>query len=225
MKSVDIQKHILSTYFTLRVGMGTLALMLPLLLWWGGYWFAGLELKQSMSAYYHTVMRDGFVGFLFAIGAFLYLYKGYSNEEDNALNAAGVLVIGVALFPSTPPGEPRSTLAYIHGICAVSFFISIAYVCIFRARDTLELLESDSMKKIYNTIYRCLGFLMVVLPLLAVITSLINDQPMVFWVEFSAVWVFGIYWIIKSYEIHSIGLEKSLEQYYRLAPRLKGFRK
>jgi hypothetical protein len=54
-----------------------------------------------MSAYYHSgggAMRDEFVGILFAVGAFLCLYKGFTTFEY-ALNLAGAFVIGVAAFP------------------------------------------------------------------------------------------------------------------------------
>ena len=53
-----------------------------------------------MSAYYHAgqgVMRNEFVGILFAVGALLFAYQGYSRFEDCALNLAGVLALGIAL--------------------------------------------------------------------------------------------------------------------------------
>src|SRR5688500_3060530 len=77
MASPDLDRHISLTYRNLRVGMGVLAVAFPLLLWWIGL-VCSVELQRSISAYYHTSMRDVFVGVLFAVGAYLYLYKGFS---------------------------------------------------------------------------------------------------------------------------------------------------
>jgi hypothetical protein len=63
-----------------------------------------------MSAYYHAIdslypdqgipgqgsMRNEFVGILFAVGALLFAYQGYSRLEDYALNLAGVLALETA---------------------------------------------------------------------------------------------------------------------------------
>jgi hypothetical protein len=45
------------------------------------------------------VMRDWFVGILWAIGVFLVLYRGYGRRENTALNIAGMLLIMVAMVP------------------------------------------------------------------------------------------------------------------------------
>lgn len=47
-------------------------------------------------------MRDLLVGSLFAVGPLLLIYKGFSFAEDWLLNAAGVLIIGVAYARSAP---------------------------------------------------------------------------------------------------------------------------
>jgi hypothetical protein len=82
--------------------MGLLALAFPILLWPLGAQFLGTSLQISMSAYYHTDLRDVFVGILVAIGTFLILYKGFSRREDWALNIAGISAIGIAIFPTSP---------------------------------------------------------------------------------------------------------------------------
>src|SRR5688572_33391886 len=43
-----------------------------------------------------TPMRSWFVGPLFVLGVFLYLYKGFSHLENKLLNAAGLFALGVA---------------------------------------------------------------------------------------------------------------------------------
>ncbi len=99
--------HVFGTYNRLRVGMGAIAFAFPFLLWGMGWWYYGLPLQGSMSAYYWAIIEEGsnppmrvwFVGILFAIGSFLFLYKGYTPWENWALNVAGVCAICVALFP------------------------------------------------------------------------------------------------------------------------------
>src|SRR5687768_11654622 len=49
------------------------------------------------------VMRNLFVGILFAVGGLLFAYQGFSRLEDHALNLAGIMAWGVALFPMNWP--------------------------------------------------------------------------------------------------------------------------
>ena len=81
MTADELKKNILSTYFTLRAGIVVLSVALPVALYVGGLWHGVPGLAESMSAYYgeHAgALRNVFVGTLCAIGAFLYLYKGFS---------------------------------------------------------------------------------------------------------------------------------------------------
>jgi hypothetical protein len=112
----ELLRSIKETYRVLRLGLGWSAIFLPLTLWLVGL-ARGVSLQGSMSAYYHTDTRDVFVGVLFAAGAGLYLYRGFSRIENWMLNAAGLFAIGVALFPARADAG-RITL---HGICAVLF--------------------------------------------------------------------------------------------------------
>ena len=124
--------HIQATYFNLRVGIGVMALLLPLLLWIGGKVLFGLPLQSSLSAYYHTDMGNVFVGVLFTIGTFLHLYKGYPIKtpflsENRALDAAGICALGVALFPTDCPDGATCTgftWGAVHGTFAVLVFSS-----------------------------------------------------------------------------------------------------
>lgn len=91
--STDLRKHITGTYLSLRLGMALIAIFFPIVLWLGGV-AEGQPLQESMSAYYFSgggAMRDVFVGVLFAIGAFLYAYKGFNDLENIALNLQGCL--------------------------------------------------------------------------------------------------------------------------------------
>lgn len=216
MVSKDLSRQMAATYGMLRLGIAVLAFGLPLLLWIGGHIFGDLPLAASMSAYYHAsdpvhpelgpagqgVMRNGFVGILFAVSGLLLVYQGYSKLEDYALNLASMLALGIALFPMKWPGSARDGIFSLHGGCAVLFFACIAYVCVFRAGDTLPLIEDEATRTRYLRTYRYFGGAMVILPVLA--WGLSSAAPfrasVVFVVELAAIYVFAAYWVVKSHE-------------------------
>lgn len=216
MTPEDLSKRITSTYIWLRMGMGIIALSFPLLLWFGAWFGAGLGLEGSMSAYYHAnggYMRDWFVGILFAIGIMLFLYHGFTEIEDRVLNVAGVLALGIALFPMASPGSGQAShIGIIHGLCAIVFFLCIGYICIFHADDTLELLRQSRGEQAYGKYrrtYRVLGGLMVISPLIAAgVSAVFGKNSFTFFAEAVGVWVFATYWLVKSREIHWTGADE-----------------
>lgn len=211
-------EHMIATYFNLRLCTGLLALVFPFLLWLGGLYFGDerITLLDSMSAYYHTDMWGIFVGVLVVVGMVLILYRGYTDFENYVLNLAGLLVWGVALLPADVPKDllmesPEKVEAFTaptaHGVFAICFFVSIAYVCIWRSRDTLKYITDKVKQDRYTWLYLTLGVLMIVLPLLAaLLLKLLGEVSLVFWVEFIAVWVFGLFWIAKSFEVRDSAL-------------------
>jgi hypothetical protein len=204
MKPKDLSNQVSATYKMLRYGLAAIAFAFPIVLWIGGYLRAELPLAGSMSAYYHDgagVMRNEFVGILFAVGALLFAYQGYSEFEDWALNFAGIFALGIAVFPMKWPESTDSSFS-LHGAFAISFFVCIAYVCIWRAGDTLPLIDDKAMRERYRLVYRILGVAMVVCPFLA--WALISFMPFrksaIFFVELAGIYVFATYWIIKTHE-------------------------
>lgn len=195
-------RSIKATYRTLRLGLGWAAVGLPLTLWLGGL-LRDVPLQGSMSAYYNTSMRDVFVGVLFGAGAGLLLYTGFKGKENRVLNLAGLFAIGVALFPTRADAGPIT----LHGTCAVSFFVCLAYVAVFRATDTLTLVNDPKRAAKYKAIYRLLGLAMLVLPVIAAVLvsafefGRAGESKTVFFVEFAAIWAFGAFWLVKSHEI------------------------
>ena len=93
-------------------------------------------------------MRNWFVGLLFATGALLFVNQGHSRKEDWALNLAGVLAIGIALFPM--PWDCYHHSFSPHGFCAVSFFVCIAFVSAICSRDSLELIKDPKVRTRYR---------------------------------------------------------------------------
>ena len=231
---IDLSDHMLKTYQTLRVVLVIIALAFPWVLWIGGrFIFDQIDLQASMSNYYHAssasiakrasdaakglppdplnsgrgVMRNWFVGVLFAIGGLLAVYKGFRPAEDLALNLASIFAVLVALFPNNWDGS-QSGPPY-HGIFAVSFFLCIAYVCIFCASATLSLVREDRKDRL-RRLYKTLGLAMVASPVVAAILSYFPwfSGRYVFVVEVLGVYAFGVYWLVKTIEIRQTDADR-----------------
>ena len=222
-KTEDLEDHILSTYATLRWGIGWLAFALPLVLSILGFLLFKIVLQDSISAYYHAhyvspggdaylqagqgQMRNFFVGILWAIGVFLILYKGYGDRENYALDIAGVLLICVAMFPMGWTCRDACSKISIHGVSAVLFFAAIGYVCIFRSGDTLELVRNPAAKKRYKRTYRTIGLVMWLFPTVIFLFNFLQIYPFghytVLIVEVAGIWTFAAYWLLKGFEINA----------------------
>jgi glucan phosphoethanolaminetransferase (alkaline phosphatase superfamily) len=102
-------------------------------------------------------------------------------------------------WPAGSGGSPFS----LHGIFALLFFLCIAYVCIFRASDTLPLIDNLQKRKAYALTYKLLGVFMVAFPVAAfVFLSLLEwNKSVIFFVEAAGVYAFSSYWVVKSREI------------------------
>lgn len=222
MKSIkDLKKHILWTYVNIRLGLALIAIILPFYLWLAGHYYFGVPLQGSMSAYYHAYsgeLRDEFVGTLILVAGFLYLYKGFTDLENLALNGAGISLCVVAVFPMQWECKPDCGFLSLHGAAAVVFFVAIAYVCLFRATDTLPLMKDRQKARWYARIYKGLGVAMVASPIIALsLVALFRSTPQeknpwIFFVEAVGVVVFGLYWLLKSLEItHTHSEERALE--------------
>jgi hypothetical protein len=218
-----LREHMAATYFSLRLGLVVIALLLPVVLpivaalWPDLAAAANLAgagaIRGSLSAYYYAgdPARNVFVAGLVAVGALLYLYKGFSRAENVALNLAGLFVTVVAMVPTCDGACPPVT---VHRAAAVLFFLAIAYVCLFRAPDTLTLLEHDPAAAArYRRTYRVIGALMVLSPAAAILVATVLQRPggqstRVFFVETFGVWVFGAYWAAKSLELRRTSAER-----------------
>jgi hypothetical protein len=205
-----LQEHIAGTYASLRIGVGVVGAALPVVLWLFGWIGDGQPLRGSMSAYYYSpTMGDIFVGTLVAVGVILFLYKGFSGSEDWGLNFAGLFAVMVALVPTDPLGAAARAVTW-HGTFAVLFFACIAYICIFRASDTLSLIRDTARAKRLRHIYRLVGVAMIAAPLLAALLAFLlrgasEPSRVVFFVEAAGVWVFAAYWLVKSWELRKTG--------------------
>ncbi len=216
-RNFSLQEHTFATYITLRLGIAVLGFAFPLLLWIIGQ-TKGVDLQQSLSAYYHAnpsdhTTRNWFVGILFAVGVFLYLYKGFSRLENYVLNAAGILALCIALIPMDWNCGTECSFFTLHGISAITFFLCIAFVCVKCAPDTLYLLQDEDTRKKYRWVYKVLGTGMILSPLIALIVNwTIPLFQYVIAIETVGIWIFATYWAVKSYELYKTHAQQSALQ-------------
>ncbi|GAB3153981.1 DUF998 domain-containing protein [Amycolatopsis stemonae] len=214
--SKTLQAYIAKTYFALRWAMALIALLLPLfLLLVGNLTISGPQ-PDSISGYYHSPLRDVLVGALITTGTFLFLYKIFKRAENLLLNVAGLAAIGVALLPcavakGTTGYASDFTFPLGHGICAFVTFACMGVVAFHYAGNTVGMVTDANKQKILRVAYRVIGLAMIALPLLVAILDWLNFVSL-FWVETAALWVFGIYWLVKTYEFSLTELETKAVQ-------------
>ncbi len=154
-------------------------------------------------------MRNWFVGNMFFIGAAMFLLRGFSWVESWALNIAGIMAPCVGLFPMNWGSQ---TGFNPHQTFAVTFFVCVAITCIFCADKTLQqipmsLPHREKVIKAYKRVYIVLGVLMVGLPVLA--DFILHNSPVqTFFVEAGGVWAFGLYWLVKTFELEQSDIER-----------------
>jgi hypothetical protein len=220
---------------TLRAAIGFLGLGLPLTLALGEnirdrYLSAGAEagrwyIEGSISAYYHTGMREVFVAILAALGIFLLCYKGPERWDVIAAKLAGAAAILVAILPThdssreaTDTGErlPDSVTLFsgpdaadpeiigtLHYVSAAVFFVTVALMALFLFTKTRSAAPTGR-KRIRNLVYRVSGLtILVAIAALAFDKVLLGSRwsggtTFVFWMETVAVTAFGVAWLTKA---------------------------
>ena len=206
--SERVREHVFDTYLSLRGGMGWLAALFPVVVVLVGFVDLGFfEIEDSLSAYYwasksgFNVARIPFVGGLWALGAFLYLYKGFTTWENGALNVAAGCAIGVACFPMAWTCDGCSGFTP-HGLFAFGLFGSLVYVVWYRSADTLAFLPSGHSPKSFAEGYAVCAFLMLISPVVAAVLNWsLHGTWLVILVETFGVWAFAGYWFLKTKEL------------------------
>lgn len=116
--ATDFQRY-LASYLWLRVAVGVMGIALPVVLLVGDSLVldTALTMKPSLSAYYHSPMRDFYVAVLFATGVVLVTYRIAERDFVAWLSSsAGLAVFLVALVPTgLPPGCSPGTDAPAEG--------------------------------------------------------------------------------------------------------------
>ncbi|WP_165253520.1 hypothetical protein [Paludisphaera soli] len=208
------------SYQGVRRAIGIVGLILPILLGPVG-WLVGVPIQDNMSSYYHTPMRDVFVGAMCTIGVFLFCYRGYDRVESWTARFGCLGALGVAFCPLDPGSDPlyqRSLVGYLHSLSGGLFFLTLAFYSLFHfpsAKD--EELEQASHETERVFVYRTSGVI-ILLSMAAMGTYLfllpdhwrrvLDDYNFLFWGEWVAVWAFAAAWLTKGHAILAeIGVE------------------
>lgn len=183
---------------TIKLIVGAIAISLPLLT------SAFSEIKQpSISAYYHVGGTSGsmFVGFLFAIAAFLAAYNGLLHREMVLAKVAAVAALGVALVPCAFPGK-QTAIPYVHYVSAAAMFLILTVFCyeFFKRAKA----KGYPQAKIRAVIYAVCGVTIVLAMATMGIANLYEDTikikypRIIFYCEAAGLIAFGISWLTAS---------------------------
>jgi len=199
--------------YKLRVIIGVLGMLLPILLWFFLYLDSGYTRPlPSISHYYYTRIVGIFMIIIGVMGIFLIIYKGGAEKDFYVSLAAGLSAMLLLLFPTNsiishfPDSnyayyntvlEPSSFREGAHFLFAAVFLGCLAYMSIFIfTMSDKKKKDQTERKRLRNRIYQICGALMIV----AMIIIAINPGDMdnlVFWMEVIAVELFGFSWLVK----------------------------
>jgi hypothetical protein len=199
--------HHTYSYMALRKSVGWIGLLLPIVLMLGGSLiFGGPVPERSISYYYHTGLRDVFVGALCAVALFLFFYSGYDKWDNWAGKLGGFMAIGAAWFPTTRCG-PEDWAGIVHLVCAILFFLVLASFSLFLFTKTEKGKKPRGRKRKRNRIYIACGIIMLAsLAVIAAFKIWLQDDhpecPVVFWGETTALAAFGVSWLTKGEAIY-----------------------
>jgi hypothetical protein len=203
----------LMSYLKLRKTVGVLSISFPIVLVVGSVVVSDCkEIQSSISAYYHTEMRDVYVGFICAIALFLFAYNGYDKSDSVASDLACLFGLGAAFFPTSVTGplsycipEPIDSqiLGNLHFVSSGLFLLMLAYFLLIQFTKSSKNPTEKKLKR--NIIYRISGFtilgsILLIIIYLAVLKGrypVLQDYDPIFWLETIALWAFGISWLIK----------------------------
>ena len=198
------------SYLGIRRAIGVVGLLLPVLLGPVGWLVLGIEIQDNMSSYYHTQLRDVFVGAMCTIGIFLFCYRGYDWIESWSANFGCLSALGLAFFPLDAGSDPlhqRSVVGYLHTISGGVFFLTLAFYSLYHFPSSrAEKREVAPHEAERNFVYRTSGAV-ILLSLIAMSAyllvlpvawkRLLNDYKFLFWMEWVAVWAFAAAWLTK----------------------------
>jgi hypothetical protein len=161
---------------------------------------------HSISASYHEGgwSRDIFVGFLFAISAFLVSYNGKSPYQpyQTVLSKVGALAaVGIAMFPCKC-GDHAEIIPYVHGVSAAIMFFVLAFFCLMFVLRASNKTRGRARLRAY--IYAVCGVTIVFSILVILIDNLFGGifssaiPRLTFYGEAAATVAFGIAWLTAS---------------------------
>jgi hypothetical protein len=204
------------------VVVGVIGVLLPLVLVIGNrVAFGQSGILPSLSAYYHSHMRNWFVGSLWAIGSGLLVYlAARRNLADSVISfVAGLLAVGVALFPTNAPHTLSTIISKLHVAFAAVLFVLLGVICFrFGNRDGKREDRSMRWRTIWRTVHRgcAIAIWVAVVASVALAARGSGGNHAVFVGGTVAVLAFGFSWFLKGSELFNI-----LREEHGLPPMLR----
>ena len=210
-------------YSVARGVVGALGIALPFGLAFGEAFLDGsFDRRGSLSAYYHSGIRDYFVATLVIVGVLLIIYKFFQYNLDNTVTVtAGVAAIFVALFPThVPDGLGLSptplqdklgegVVAGVHYTAAVVFFLCMAVMSVLFGRSERARAIRPRLGWLAPSLWRrkwlhwiCAAFVIAAVVLLVATRwiDVFGDRDIVV-AESTALVAFGLSWAYKGFEL------------------------
>ena len=165
-------------------------------------YFTGHQITSISASYYETGWGQTiFIGFLFAIAAFMLAYNGNSTLEKVLSKLASVAALGVAMFPCAC-GKQIPLVPYVHGASAAVMFSILAIFCAIFYKRANQKGFTEARRRAY--IYAVCGW--VIVGCIAVLTAdnflggVIEQRVarLVFYGENAGLVAFGISWLTAS---------------------------
>ncbi|MBA2614033.1 MAG: DUF998 domain-containing protein [Bacteroidetes bacterium] len=219
-RQLEKENKLVLSYLTVRKIIGILGILFPLILVLGTLLFGQCKQVQlSISNYYHTNMRDVFVGYVCTLSIFLLSYKGYDLTDRIVSALAGIFGLTVALMPTNIKLDPITGLippcniwcdvqryeiiGIIHLSAAGLFILSLCYFSLFLFTKGETNPTPEKVKR--NLVYKVCGYIMLVCVILLIIffalpksvyNNLVIYKP-TFCLETIAFIAFGFSWLVK----------------------------
>jgi len=221
-KPLDPTTLYTQSYLLIRAVVGVIGIVLPVVFIFGETFFlrAGVHVRGSISAYYHTSMRDLFVGGLTVIGFMLLTYmSGRTRRPDWWLSSvAGIGVLGLTYVPTKRPNledgaplcgttpEPagctpvqqllhETPAATLHFTFAALFILSLAGISLYFACRAQA--KGD---KLVHRIHQVCGYTILVAFVWIVVGGILKADigPItpLYLGEIVSVWAFAVSWLI-----------------------------
>jgi hypothetical protein len=202
MKYEDLYSQHTHIYFSLRRAVGWIGMLLPFTLMLGNYlYFKGKIILPSISQYYHSPMRDVFVGALCSIASFMFFYSGLGKWDRYAGVLAGIFTLGVVFFP-TSLENPHGLIGTLHSVFAALLFLHLAAISLFYFPRKRE----GRRKRVTDRIQAICGVMMLFCVIATFLFyNYINfgqpQSPFVFVTESIALIAFGVAWFTEGLDL------------------------
>ena len=170
--------------------------------------FAESPLDSISASYYQTGWSHSFfIGFLFAIAAFLFAYNGLTRNEMVLSKIAAMAGLGVALFPCGCD-QPAVRTSAVHYISASVMFLVLAGFCYIFYRRARR--KGFAQAQVRAGLYAVCGVAIVLAIMVLTLNGLLDDALkrripyVVFYGEAVGLVAFGITWITASHVLPGV---------------------